>query len=213
MIVSGQHIGVAEQIKSGEVNTAIIYIGANDYAPFITEDGYNALYEGTLTDAQIIEKRNNIVADIKTAVDVLQNAGEVKIIIVAIPHWSNNFGISLIFPIPERRKHVVEAVTDTNNEIKKMAVEYGIPVIDPNEFYTKITAENNGSVKIGNIRLERLLINNDPKNMFLDDGIHTGTALNALFANEVIDSLNRSLGTNLSTFTPEEIIKVSGLDR
>jgi lysophospholipase L1-like esterase len=213
MIVSGQHIGVADQIKKGEVNTVIVYIGANDYAPFITGSGYDAIYNGTLSEADSIKKRNDIISDIKTSLEVLENAGDVEIILVAIPHWSNNFGISLAFPIPERRKYVVTAVTDTNKAIKELAQEHNIPVIDPNDFYTKITGENNGSIVVGGIKLERLLINNDPKNMFLDDGIHPGTVINMLFANEVISTLNSSFGKNFREFTDEEILKISGINR
>src|SRR5690606_9197935 len=32
MITSGQHIGVAEQVRQGKVNLVILYIGANDFA-------------------------------------------------------------------------------------------------------------------------------------------------------------------------------------
>lgn len=211
MIESGQHIGVAEQIKSGEVNTVVIYIGANDYAPFVTDNGYNAIYEGRLTEAQIIRKRNEIVADIKTAIDVLQAAGEVKIVLVTIPHWSNNFGVALAFPLPEGRRRVLQAVSDTNAEITALASNYSIPVLDPNTFYANLTSDTNGSIYVGDIKLERLLINNDPKNMFLDDGIHPGTVLNALFANELIRVLSTAYGVSITPLSTDEILGIVGL--
>lgn len=213
MIESGQHIGVAEQVRAGEVNVVVMYIGANDYAPFITADGYEAIYNGTLTESQVIEKQNQILADIKTAIDVIQSAGEVKILIVQIPHWSNNFGVSLAFPVPEHRRRVTEAVNKTNEEIKTLADQYAIPTLDPNEFYKKQTQSHNGSIVVGGVKLERLLINNDSRNMFLDDGIHPGTVLNALFANEVMTKLNFHFGTHMLNLTDQEILQIAGINQ
>jgi lysophospholipase L1-like esterase len=211
MIASGQHIGVAQQVKKGEVNVVIIYIGANDFAPFVTADGYEAIYNGQLTEADLIAKRNGIVANIKTAIDVIQNSGDAKIALVQIPNWGNNFGVSLAFPNPEQRARVNQELAATNAELSALAALYMIPTLDPNIWYQENIRENGGKVAIGDTRLERLLITNDPRNMFLDDGVHPGTAMNALFANEIIKTLNINFGTGINQLSDEEILKISGI--
>lgn len=85
MIESGQHIGLAEQVKNGQVNVVVIYIGANDFSPYITEDGYEAIYNETLSEAQIESKINRFIADVTTAINVIQAAGETQIILVTVP--------------------------------------------------------------------------------------------------------------------------------
>lgn len=212
MIASGQHIGLAEQVKKGEVNVVIISIGANDYAPYITADGYEAIYNGELTPAQLIAKRNDIVANIKTAIDTIQTAGNPKILLVQIPDWGNNLGVHMVFPLPENRQRVTNVITAANNDLKALAEQYKIATIDPNRFYTDIIKKQQaGKMQVDSVSMERLLLTNDPKNLFLSDGIHPGTVLNGLFANRIIETLNTQYGTSIKPLSEKEIVKIAGL--
>lgn len=211
MIESGQHVGVAEQVKQGKVNTVIMYIGANDYSPLTESNGFIAIYNGTATPAQLTEKRNYVVADIKTAIEVIRGAGKVQILLVTIPDWGNNFGVRLAFPLPEGRARVSQEINTVNTEIAQMASAYSIPILDANEFYKTLPKAKDGSVQVGHVKLEQFLINNDPKNMFLEDGVHPGTVLNALFANAIIEKLNHEFGTSIKPLSTKEILSIAGL--
>lgn len=212
LIESGQHLGLAEQVKKGQVNIAVIYIGANDFAPHITADGYQAIYNEELTDAQIERKINRLVAEIETAVDVVSKAGKVKIFLVKIPDWSNHIGVKLAFPFPHKRILVTRAVNETNDKLEAMAGKRDIITIDPNQFYREmVTKDSTGKPLIGKVHLEWLYLNNDPKNVFLNDGIHIGTAMNGLFANYLINSMNPYLQNPIIPLSDQEILDVSGL--
>jgi len=215
MIASGQHIGLADQVKNGEVNVVIIYIGANDFAPYLTPDGYDTIYEGRVSDAAVIEKAQHIVADITTAIDTLRVADpKVRILLVKIPNWDRHLGVQIGFPIPEKRERVTKAIHMTNDELEFIATRRNIPTIDPNQFYEELRKSSpDGKIHVGDVILERLLLNNDPKNQFLDDGVHPGTIMNALFANYLMRNLNQYTGTKLKPFSEDEILNFVGLGK
>lgn len=211
MIESGQHIGVAEQVRTGKVNVVIIYIGANDFAPYMTPDGFQAIYNEELTPAQIERKINRVTADIETAIDVIQNSGKAKIVLITIPYWGNHVGLKFSFPLPYKRQLVKNVINETNAKLIKIAEERNILVVDPNEFYSNLPKDDTGKPLIGSIPLDYLPINNNPDNVFLRDGAHIGTAMNGLFANYLINSINPYLSNKIKPLTTGEIIDIAGL--
>jgi len=44
LIINRQHVGIANQVKNKKINIVIVYIGANDFAPYNSND-YQALYK------------------------------------------------------------------------------------------------------------------------------------------------------------------------
>lgn len=212
MIASGQHIGVANQVKADKVNLVIIYIGANDFAPYITDTGYQAIYNGTITRPQLINKENLIVANLKTAIDTVKDAGNVKIVIITIPDWGNHIGVQVGFPFPDQRRLVTTAIEETNNQIEQLASSYMIPTINPNDFYKTITRDKTATgIKIGDQTFTRLVPSDEPHSLVLDDGVHPGTVMNGLFANYLIHALNKTIGTAITPFSNQEIFTHAGL--
>jgi lysophospholipase L1-like esterase len=211
MLESGQHTGLAEQVKKGDVNLVIIYIGANDYAPYITADGYDAIYQGDVTDSELLQKQNRLVADITTAVDTIRAAGKARILLVAIPDWGNLFGLRVAFPIPEQRARVSESIRVVNAALKKTADERSIAFTDPNIFYQEVFGTSSSEILVGNKKFTLMLPSDAPTSVFLDDGVHAGTVLNGLFANFMIRALNEQVGTTYRLFTTDEIFANAGL--
>jgi lysophospholipase L1-like esterase len=201
MIISGQHIGVAQQVKDGNVNLVIIYIGSNDFAPYITNDGYQAIYDGSISRAEILRKENILVANIKTAIDTIRDAGNAKILLIKIPDWGNHIGVQ-----------ISNVINETNNQLEILAKTYSIPTIDPNDFYKTIN-ESNGKngVEIAGETFTRVIPSDDPHSLVLDDGVHPGTVMNGLFANYVMRALNTNIGTSLKPFSQKEIFSAAGL--
>ncbi len=208
MLESGQDTGVVNLVKKGEVNVVVIYIGANDFSPYITQDGYQQIYDGSLTDKQILRKSNSIVAGIVTAIEQIEKAGDTKIILVLLPDWGNHMGIQIAFPLPSQRSKVTFVINSINEKLKVIALEKGIPTVDPNELYLQF--RNNG-LGIGSITMEHYIFNNNPKSIFLDDAIHMGTVMNGLFANKIIETLNGSYGANIAKFSNDEILEIANI--
>jgi len=208
---SGQVAGISKQVKEGRINLVIVYIGANDFAPYITPDGYDAIYNGSVYDEAMLRKKNRLVADIMTAVDIIRNSGNVKLLLVKIPDWGNHLGIWAAFPLPNRRERISTLINEMNNDLEKMATERGIATTDPNIFYKNVYAKGSDEIILGGKRFNAIIPSDDPRSIFLDDGVHTGTVFNGLFANYVIRELNQKLGTSIRPFSDNEILSHAGL--
>lgn len=212
MIESGHHIGVAEQIKQGKVNVVVIFIGANDFAPYILPDGYQAIYNGELSDPAKKSKVNRIVADIKTAVYTIKDAGNVRILLVKVPDWGQHVGVQVAFPFPDQRNEVSEVIRDVNTELDKLANDEGLVTMDPNELYQELVYKNEGDkTTVDGVVMERLLLNNNPKNFYLEDGVHTGTVVNGFLANTILTKINTMIDNDVKLFTESEIREAAGL--
>ncbi len=212
MISSGQHAGLAQYVKSGEVNVVVIYIGANDFAPYLYDNAYSAIYNEEMNREDIIHKENLIVADVQTAVETLQAAGNPEIFIVTIPDWGNHTAVKIGFPLPYKRYLVTQVINETNVKIADVAEKYGAHIIEPNDFFQGLRgSETDYQVKVGDIILDQYIGQNNPQNLFLSDGIHSGTVLNGLFANYLIEHINPYLMSPIEPLTTDELLDIAGL--
>lgn len=211
MLESGTHIGIADEIKQGKVNVVIVFIGAIDFAPYFTDDGYDAIYNGNLSEPAKKRKINRVIADIKTAVYTIKDAGDVRILLVKIPDWGNHTGVQVAFPFPDQRSAVSKVINDANTELDKLADEENLAVLDPNALYYNLPRNEEGKVTVGNIALERLLLNNNPRNFYLNDGTHYGTVVNGLLANAILEKINPMLSNPIKKLTEKEILENAGL--
>ena len=60
---------------------------------------------------------HKVIAEIQTAVYTLEDAGNVRIVLVEIPDWDNHLGVQLAFPMPQQRLLVTNAVNEANDEL------------------------------------------------------------------------------------------------
>ena len=214
MIESGHHIGVAEQIRQGKVNVVVIFVGANDFAPYILDDGYHAIYNGELSDPAKKSKVHRIVADIKTAVYTVKDAGDVRILLVKVPDWGQHVGIQVAFPFPDQRNDVSSVILDVNNELDKLAIEEGLLTVDPNALYQELVYKGeDNKTTVDGVTIERLLLNNNPKNFYLEDGVHTGTVVNGFLANKILDKINVMIDNDIRLLNENDIREAAGLPK
>jgi lysophospholipase L1-like esterase len=214
MLESEHHIGVAEQIKQGKVNVVVIFIGANDFAPYILDDGYQAIYNDQLSEPAKKSKVHRIVADIKTAVYTVKDAGDVRVVLVKVPDWSQHVGVQVAFPFPDQRSEVTSVVQDVNAELDKLAVDEGLVTVDPNQLYQDLVYKNEDNVmRVDGVKIERLLLNNNPKNFYLEDGVHTGTVVNGFLANAIVEKINSVINNDIQPLTETEIREAAGLPK
>lgn len=211
LIESGQHTGLADQIKLGKVNYVIVYIGANDFAPY-TSNGYPAIYSETLTEEQVESKAKNIVDDVRITVETLQNAGDAKILLIKIPDWSKKYSIQQNFPDETRRNRVSNVINKINERLDEFEDDENTHVADPNDFYKNLTGESNSSlIKVGEIEINRVVPSHHPTSEFISDDIHFGTIMNGLFANFVISNLEEMGSEKIERFGTNELAEIAGL--
>lgn len=214
MIESEHHIKLAEQVKEGKVNVVVIFLGANDFAPYTEVEGYGAIYNGELSDPAKKRKVNRVIADIKTAVYTVKDAGDVRILLVKIPDWGQHVGVQVAYPFPDQREEVSEVIRDANKELDKIAADEGLETLDLTKFYRDLVYKN-GSDKmtVDGVSTERLLLNNNPKNFYLEDGVHTGTVVNGFLANAILEKVNTMIDNDIKLLSEKEIREVAGLPK
>lgn len=212
LIQNGQHTGAAEQIKTGKVNVVIVFIGALDFSPFRDHEHYESIYAGNLSNAAQKSIIHHVMADIKTIVYTLKDAGDVRIVLVKIPDWGNHLGVKIAFPFPQQRILVTEVINETNAEIDEFAQEENLLTVDPNAVYKELfKRSDDGTFTVDGVPIEKVSFNNNPNNFYLDDGVHTGTVVNGFVANAIIGELNTVLTNKIKPFTEKEIGEAAGL--
>lgn len=210
MIETGQHTGLAGQISNGEVNVAFIFIGTNDFAPY-SGDGYPAIYNNALSGTQLQEKTDSIIQNIVTAVNTLQQAGDVHIILVKIPDWGYHISVQESFPDQGKRDSVSDVILSTNNKIEELAKEENITTADPNMFYKNLFTDTETVIDVNGITFSRDTITGLPTNVFLEDDVHLGTVFNGLLANYFIEILNSEYNSDITPLTNDEIFRYAGI--
>ena len=212
VLVNMQPEGLAAQIKDGQVNVAIVYIGANDFAPYNFTDGYLPIYNGTIHGDALAQKIDTVTTNIETIVSVIKRAGNVHVFLVTVPDWNVSIQMQVGFYDQTRRARVSDAVAAINKKLLVFAKQQAIPIIDINAFYRQqLSRAPLGSIAVGSEQITLLVPGDEPHHTMLSDAVHPGTIVNGLFASYVIHSINESLNTNLAPLTADEILSNAGL--
>ena len=211
-IDEGQHTGVAAQVAAGEVSLVYIYVGFNDFA----HGNYRDIYNGSTSGSNLDAKIEGVIEDITTAVDVVQAAGPVEIVLVDLYDFSvERPELVASFPDPARRQVVTDAVREVNAALASMAQQRGIVLVEFTPYITEVfaSADQNGFIHIAGELIDVNNPGNEPHHFTLDDGSHHGGTIgNALFANEVfIEPVNAAFGAGIMPFTEQEMLEIAGI--
>lgn len=212
-IKTGQHTGLAEQVAAGEVSHVIIWIGTND---FTTWNGtYEEVYEGNLQGEALQAKIDSIVDDITQAVDAIQAAGQVKILLITLTDRGIDPELLRRFPEEAKRNLVSESIRAINTRLNEMAAARGIAVLDGDVLAQALLQRVNktGMMAVGSEQIKVFGKNDEPHNGRLGDGPgHPGTVLSGVIANEVfIRPFNEKFNADIPLLSDEEILHSAGL--
>ena len=212
MIRSGQHLGLAQQVAAGEVGYAFIFIGTNDF--HVRNGTYQEIYDGRLSDRQLQAKINRIISSITTAVDTLQGAGNVKIVVsnYADPGVSSDF--QLIFPNPTKRQRVTGAILAINQGINDLVASRRLILADLYSFNKDLNSrlDANGNLNIGGELIQTRVRGDEPHHYQLyDESGHIGTVGSGLWANLFIEALARGYNVNIPVLSEVEILRTAGI--
>jgi phospholipase/lecithinase/hemolysin len=219
VIKDNQDKGLTQYIKDEEVNIVVIYIGGNDFSPFNTQDGYIPIYNGTLSGEVLQKKIETVVSNIKHITDTIQQTtlengkkSEVKILLVTIPDWNLSPTIQLANRNDDGRQRVSGAIAAVNEELALFARKRKITLIDINEYYRKqLSHAFLGTIRVGTANISLYIPGDDPTRGFLSDTVHPGTILNGLFANYLLNVMNKAFGTAISPLSTDELLRNAGL--
>jgi len=213
LIDSGAHLGLARQVANGEVSHVFIWIGGNDFATW--NNTYANIYNGLVSNAELQARIESIVANISLAVDTVQQAGRVPMVMVALGDRGIAPDAIGQFPDATKRQRVTDAVNAVNEGLETLAAARGIELIDVNSFAISLRnrIDQNGVMRIGGQAIDLFGYGKEPHMGRLDDDDgHAGTVFSGLIANALfLEPFNRAYGTGLAPLTDEEILRAAGM--
>jgi hypothetical protein len=212
MIEMGQHTGLAQQIRAGEVSFVLIGVGANDFNPYYL-NGYQQIYNGELSDAQVQAKIDDIVNNIMLAVDTVKQAGAQGVAVTLVNQWNLDPVLASLFPDAARRQRVTDAIDTVNRGITQRAAGEAI-VIDQITYMQSLIARLSpqGMLNIAGETLDFAHHGDEPHHILMEDNQHLGTVASGLVANYYfIKTLNEHFSTHIAPLSDEEILRAAGL--
>ncbi len=213
MLEQGQATGLAKQVAEGKVSIVFLWIGYDDFS--LTNGTYKEIYDGSLSDADLQAKIARTIQNITTAVDTVQAAGPVKMIVITLADAGLAPQAVVIFPNPTGRRRFTYAVNQVNAGIEQLAATRGVTVVNANSFANAVLNRVNklGSLEIGNVKINILIHGDDPYHLQLGDKSgHPGTVASGLIANALfIQPFNDNYALGITPLSDEEILLDAGI--
>ena len=210
VVNTGQATGLAQQVAAGEVNTVVLYAGANDFA--IWNGAYAKIYNGTLADKTLEDYINTIVSSIAIAIDTVRAAGPVNMIVTNLAGAAASQ-----FPDPTKRQLVTNAVVSVNAGIQSVInARPGVALVDLHNAASDPVISSrivltNGNLMVAGQGISLLINGDEPHHAFLSDG-HAGTVIGCLFANYIfVNPLDSQFGQNIAPFSDQECLTYAGI--
>jgi len=211
VISQGQAAGLARQVAEGRVASALLMIGANDFA--VSNGTYQEVYHGAVSGAALTAKIDGVVASIAQALDIVRSAGAVRVLVVNLPAVEATPSYRAELPDRARRRAVTDAIVAVNAGIARVAARRGITVVDLDKIaarlFSQVDAE--GNLSIAGERLNLMVPGDEPHHALLADNHHGGTVSEGMLANYFLDHLAAAGGPSVPRFTDQELLNNAGI--
>lgn len=214
-MVQNQLPGLAGQVRRGQVNLVSILIGGNDFLHYA--NGFNAFSPPSLAEVQAglakVEARaeDNLTTAVRT---IMAASPNVKVAIATLPDIRTFPAVAMLGGYPPL-KPLIDAIGPAldkyNARVKALAAEQPgqIAVVDLNALYTSLATATaaTGKLKVGNQTIDARTPSDDPRHLFLADGLHIGTVGQGLVANAFVQAYDSTFGTTIRPLRPAEILR------
>ncbi len=221
--LSTQTTALAQEISAGNVDTAFVGIGSNDFFyhtnVFDFDGNWTADPTAVIDQAYIDDIANSILA----GVDTLLAADSADVLLALIP--AGTAGGS--------NPEILDGINAVNTLLLQGAADRGIATVDLFGYNSDPDRVNeDGAITIGDLIIELDTAasaadisaegtgpcnslgcaTESHANYYLaDDGLHPNTIVQALIANQIIDALNSHYGHSIALLSDEEILAVAGI--
>lgn len=206
-ISSGQHTGLATQISQGKVQHVVVMLGANDFFPVS-----QSIMAGTMSSAQLTAFINNMVSNVNTILNTIENAGNTNILLVGmnsdISFFSNEISD------PTMRGRMIAAIQQYNAGLVQLATQHSIRYWDSSEFFAFMYSNlvNNTYHPVAGININMRARGDEPSHFLLSDNpyVHMGTIGAGIFSNYFIREFNAGYNLGLLPISESEIVQLAG---
>lgn len=220
MIAGGQHLGVAQQAASGDVDLAVMFIGGNDFRDiFVVLQTQGPAAAQAALAAAVPTLVSNIAVAAGTILSpaVIDANPDARLVLTTLPNVSYLPQVrAMLEAVPQLAPFVAAmdgAMQIVNQQIHNIAAASDrIAVADFAGLIAEVFAME--KFKVGNVEVERFALTNpgnDPAHLILADGLHPGTITQGLLANLIAETANDAFGTNVRTLSSHDILENAGL--
>lgn len=207
MLSAGQHTGLADAVLTQGVTHAAMFIGGNDFS--FWSGCYDEVYNGEWDQQDIDDWIAGRINNITTALETIVPTG-VHLVIVNIPDFSIMPLVWSYRPDPVRRDAVAAAVEQANAELRDLAAEHDLALLDMYALTKTIFGPNRDQhehLLVGNVEIELLLASgSDPLAAWVADGVHPRSVVQGIWANAILTALNLAYDANVTLFSEEELL-------
>ncbi len=216
-MVRNQLPGLTDQVRKGQVNTAWIFVGGNDFVHYATNFSIQNLPSPTQVSSDLAKVQSRAADNLTTAVRTLIVANpNVNLVLVTLPDIRSLPALATIQSLPQA-KPLIDAVSASidqfNARVKELAAsEPGrIAVADLNAQYATLLQQgaSMGSLKLGSTSIDLRTPSDEYRHFFLADGIHIGTVAQGLLANLFIQTVDASFNAGIRPLSPAEILRMA----
>ncbi len=191
LLSQGQHTATADLVRRGQVNHAVLMVGAND------------IFRAMQSNADPAMFIRELGANLERAVSTIQAAGRAGIVIGNIPNLTVAPGMqALVGNNAETLSYIRGVVQDANREIGRVAAAHGLPVA--NLYGLSELALQPPT--LGGTQLTTA-------DFFSPDQFHPSTVGQGLIANTILEAFRRAHGVDISALrlSNEEILRLANL--
>jgi len=185
--------GVAGHIEAGQVDTAVVALGFNDFGGFSAGQPYFDIYH----DADSGERADVLTSNVEAITKELKRIGTDRTVLINVPDWNATPRIrnNDDFDDPQKRQRVADAVDAVNERIEKIGNDHDVPVVD----FHRLMALGNGQAadfNFAGVSLRQQLADDaigGPSDFWADRN-HPGTIAQSMLANSVATALHEHYG-------------------
>jgi hypothetical protein len=197
-----QTAGLAQQVAAGQVKTAFMFVGGNDFINAL-ESGNPQTTLPTVPQALL----TNVLTSATTILAANPNAGIIISNVLNVstaPVVQQALAAGLVTP---SELADVSQLIDGYNAALAAAVASNprIGLVDVNALGQQILSAPNFSV--GGVTINRTVPGDQYNHLFLADGLHLGTVGQGLLANAFVEEADKKFNANITPLTGTEIIQ------
>ncbi len=203
LIASGQHLGVASQVASGDVSLVIVFIGGNDFINTMRTPDPVAAFREVGPRA-----RANLEHAVAT---IIEAHPDVKILLITVPDIRElpEFGVPLnTGHLPRAHADAATAtIQQYNASIQALALHY--PRVAVLDFAMVVRASKllgSETLRIADHRIVRSDPSDDPDHLFLGDVRHIGTVGQGELAALILATINARFHAGVTPLSQREIL-------
>jgi hypothetical protein len=212
-VVQDELPGLRAQVAGGQVNTAFLFMGSNDF-----DSVFNAAATGKVpTDqalAQLNQEEAQLEANFTTTVNTLLAANpNAHVVVSTLFDLNLQPGTSNMLWRPEAQVllgALSRAIGRYNALVRATAAGNSrVALVDIDGMMSNLVREggSRGMVPFANIWLNVGGPGDDVHHLFLADRMHFGTVFQGMIANAFVEAVDAAFGAHLVPLTPQQIVR------